>query len=297
VTPYQVLRSPRQEMLRVRGLDMQLRRWGPAASGEEPLVLLLHGWQDTGDTFQFLVDAFERARPLAAPDWRGFGRSGWSQDGYWFPDYLADLDALLEIVSPNQPVILVGHSMGGNVACLYAGVRPGRVRTLVNLEGFGLPRTAPDQAPARYAKWLDQVRSVPPLKDYDSFEQLAGIIRLRYPRFGAAKSDFVARAWARATHDGRVRLMGDSRHRWVNPTLYRREEADACWRAIEAPTLLLIGEQSNFVERLGEDGSDQAFRALVRNLEIARIQDAGHMMHIEQPRALAALIEDFLRRH
>jgi pimeloyl-ACP methyl ester carboxylesterase len=292
-----MLRAPRQEMLRVRGLDMQLRRWGPAPSGGEPLVLLLHGWQDTGDTFQFLADAFERDRPLAAPDWRGFGRSGWSQDGYWFPDYLADLDALLEILSPNAPVILIGHSMGGNVVCLYAGVRPGRVRVLVNLEGFGLPRTSPDQAPARYAKWLDQVRSVPPLKDYDSFEQLAGIIRQRYPRFGAAKSDFVARAWARAAQDGRVRLMGDSRHRWVNPTLYRREEADACWRAIEAPTLLLIGEQSNFVQRLGEDGSDAAFHALVRNLEIARVRDAGHMMHIEQPQALAALIEDFLRRH
>jgi pimeloyl-ACP methyl ester carboxylesterase len=292
-----MLRAPRQEMLRVRGLDMQLRRWGPAPAGGEPLVLLLHGWQDTGDTFQFLADAFERDRPLAAPDWRGFGRSGWSQDGYWFPDYLADLDALLEILSPNAPVILIGHSMGGNVVCLYAGVRPGRVRVLVNLEGFGLPRTSPDQAPARYAKWLDQVRSVPPLKDYDSFEQLAGIIRQRYPRFGAAKSDFVARAWARAAQDGRVRLMGDSRHRWVNPTLYRREEADACWRAIEAPTLLLIGEQSNFVQRLGEDGSDAAFHALVRNLEIARVRDAGHMMHIEQPQALAALIEDFLRRH
>jgi pimeloyl-ACP methyl ester carboxylesterase len=297
VGPYQVLRAPRREMLRVRGLDIHFRRWGPAPSSAAPLVLLLHGWQDTGDTFQFLVDAFKREWPLAASDWRGFGRSGWSQDGYWFPDYLADLDALLDIASPQEPVMLVGHSMGGNVACLYAGVRPGRVRALVNLEGFGLPRTSPEQAPAQYAKWLDQVKSVPPLKDYDSFEQLAGIIRSRYPRFGAIKSDFVARAWARVADDGRLRLMGDSRHRWVNPTLYKRDDADACWRAIKAPTLLAIGSQSNFVERLGKDGSDEALRALLPGLEIARIAGAGHMMHIEQPEALAKLIEDFLSRH
>jgi pimeloyl-ACP methyl ester carboxylesterase len=291
---YRVLRAPRREMLRVRGLDMQLRRWGPMPSAGAPLVLLLHGWQDTGDTFQFLVDAFRHEWPLAAPDWRGFGASGWSQNGYWFPDYVADLDALLDIVSPGEPVILIGHSMGGNIASLYAGVRPERVRALVNLEGFGMLRTSPDQAPAQYAKWLDQVRSVPPLKDYDSFEQLAGIIRFRYPRFGETKSDFVARAWAHVTGDGRVHLMGDSRHRWVTPTLYKREDAAACWRAITAPMLILIGEQSEFVGRLGEDGTDEAFRALVRQVEIARVSGAGHMMHIEQPEALATRIEEFL---
>ena len=122
-------------------------------------MFLLHGWQDTGDTFQFMVDAFEQDWPLAALDWRGFGRSEWPQDGYWFPDYLADLDALLDQLSPAAPACLVGHSMGGNIAALYAGMRPERVRCVVNLEGFGLPRTSPEQAPARLRKWLDQVKA------------------------------------------------------------------------------------------------------------------------------------------
>jgi pimeloyl-ACP methyl ester carboxylesterase len=289
-----VLRPARQETLRVRGLDMRLRRWGPPPSDGDPLVLLLHGFQDTGDTFQFLVDAFERDRPLAALDWRGFGHSGWSQNGYWFPDYLADLDALLELVSADQPVRLVGHSMGGNIASLYAGVRPRRVSALVNLEGFGMPRTTPQEAPGRYAKWLDQVTAVPPLKDYDSFEQLASIIRFRYPRFSEAQSDFVARAWGKRADDGRVHLLGDSRHRWVNPVLYRREEADACWRAIECPMLMFLGEKSDFASRLGADVSDDALRALVPGIAIVRVAGAGHMMHIEKPDALARPIESFL---
>jgi len=260
-------------------------------------VFLLHGWQDTGDTFQFMVDAFERDWPLVALDWRGFGRSEWARDGYWFPDYLADLDALLTELGVNQPARLVGHSMGGNIAGLYAGLRPERVRCVVNLEGFGLPRTLPDQAPAQLRKWLDQVKSVPPLKDYDSFEQLASIILFRYPRFTEAQSRFVAGAWASRQPDGRVRLLGDARHRWVNPVLYKREDAEACWRGVTAPMLMMLGEESEYLPRLGADGTEAAFRAVISGIKIVHIAGAGHMLHIEKPHLVAPLVENFLSAH
>ena len=294
---YQVLRPPRHETIRVRGLDLHLRRWGPeSAVGESP-VILLHGFQDTGDTFQFLVDEFQRDRALAAIDWRGFGRSGWARDGYWFPDYLADLDQWLDRVSPDRPVRLLGHSMGGNVASLYAGLRPERVRCLVNLEGFGLPRTSPERAPARLVEWLDQIKTVPPLRTYDSFDQLASIIQFRYPRFGEARSRFIAAAWGKIEGDGRVHLLGDARHRWVNPVLYKREDAEAAWRGVRAPMLMVLGEESDFLAKLGQDGADAAWRAMVRDIEIVHIAGAGHMLHIERPEAIAPLIERFLDEH
>ena len=294
---YRVLREARHDTVRVRGLDMHLRSWGPEPRSDEPRWLLLHGYQDTGDTFQFLVDAFERDWPLTALDWRGFGRSDWSQNGYWFQDYLADLDALLDLLSGAAPVRLIGHSMGGNIASLYAGVRPERVRSLVNLEGFGMPRTTPDRAPEQLAKWLDQVKSIPPLKDYESFEQLASIIRYRYPRFGEARAGFVAHAWGRLETDGRVHLLGDSRHRWVNPTLYQRDDAAACWRLITAPVLMMVGEQSDYLARLGADGEDGKMRSIIPNVEIAHIAGAGHMLHIEQPETIAPIIERFSSSH
>ena len=297
MTIYRARRAPRHEIRRVRGLDLHLTRWGPEPTAAAPPVLLLHGWQDTGDTFQFMVDAFGEDLPLVALDWRGFGRSGWSQDGYWFPDYYADLDALIDQLSPQAPVQLVGHSMGGNIASLYAGFRPARVRALVNLEGFGRGRTSPDSVLATTRKWLDQVKSVPPLKDYESFQQLAGIIAFRYPRFPAERTEFIARAWAAQTPDGRVRLLGDSRHRWVSAVVYRREETEAVWRQIAAPCLLLLGEVSEHLERLGPDGTDAAFRSLIPQIEIARIPDAGHMLHIEKPELVAPLVERFLRTH
>jgi pimeloyl-ACP methyl ester carboxylesterase len=297
VASYDVLRAARHETVRIRGLDMHVRRWGPAPSGAEPPVFLLHGFQDTGDTFQFLADAFEKDWPLIALDWRGFGRSGWSQNGYWFPDYLADLDALLELLSPGEAARLIGHSMGGNIANLYAGVRPQRVRCLVNLEGLGMPRTLPENAPGQFRKWLDQVKSPPPLKNYDSFEQLASIIQFRYPRFSGAQARFVAGAWGRLEADGRVHLLGDARHRWINPVPYKREDAEACWRAIEAPVLMVLGGKSEYLARLGEDGTEAVFRSLVRRIEIAHIDGAGHMMHIEKPDLIAPLIEKFLSAH
>ncbi|MGO8857478.1 MAG: alpha/beta fold hydrolase [Steroidobacteraceae bacterium] len=293
---YQVLRVPRHETMRVRGLDLHLTRWGPDPSESNLPVFLLHGWQDTGDTFQFMVDEFKRDWPLVALDWRGFGRSEWPQDGYWFADYLADLDALLEGLSRGAPARIVGHSMGGNIASLYAGVRPERVRCVANLEGFGLPRSSPQQAPTQLRQWLDQVKSRPTLKDYDSVEQLASVIRFRYPRFNDAQAAFVAAAWSKE-RDGRIRLLGDSRHRWVNPVRYHREDAEACWREVKAPVLMLLGEESEYLSKLGADGSDAALRNIIPQIEILRIAGAGHMLHIEKANVVAPLIENFLSAH
>ena len=291
---YQVRREPRHQIVRVRGLDMHLTRWGPQASDSVPLVFLLHGWLDTGATFQFLVDALQRDWPLVALDWRGFGGSEWPQQGYWFPDYLGDLDALLDLLSPAASAHIVGHSMGGNVACLYAGIRPERVRSVVDLEGFGLARTSPLKTPVQMRKWLNQLKTSAVRKDYATFQELAGIIRFRYPRFSAVQAAFVASAWGKLADGGRVRLASDPRHHWVNPIVYRREDAEACWRELRAPLLMLVGEESDHLEKLGADGTTAAFRALIPHIEFARVAGAGHMLHIEKPDLVAQLVESFL---
>ena len=274
---------------------MHLTRWGPEPSAASPPVLLLHGWLDCGETYQFMVDAMQE-RPLAALDWRGFGRSEWPQQGYWFPDYLGDLDAVLDALCPGVPARLIGHSMGGNIVCSYAGLRPDRVRCVINLEGFGLARTSPGQAPARLRKWLDQLKAPLQRKEYASFDELAGIIRFRYPRFSAAQAAFVAAAWGKLEGD-HVRLAGDPRHHWVNPVLYKREDTEACWRELRSPLLMLIGGASDIAAKLGADGTAQAFRDLFPRAQIAEVAGAGHMLHIERPDLVARLIEAFLDAH
>jgi pimeloyl-ACP methyl ester carboxylesterase len=297
VTSYQALRQPRHETLRVRGLKMHLTRWGPEPSVREPPVFLLHGWLDAGETFQFIVDAFKKDWPVIAPDWRGFGRSEWPQEGYGFPDYLGDFDELMDQISPDSPARIVGHSMGGNIANLYAGLRPERVRCVINLEGLGLPRTSPQDAPKRMRKWLDQIK-VPTLeKNYSSFEQLASVIQFRYRRFSPAAAALVARVWGTADGDDRVRLAADPRHHWVNPILYKREDAEATWREIRAPLLMMLGQESDYLTRLGPDGTIEALRTALPRAEVVSIAGAGHMLHIERPEAVAPVIEAFLDAH
>ncbi len=113
--------AARSAWLRVRGLDAHVRRWG--RPGARPLVLL-HGGRECADTFTFLVESLAGDWDVFAPDWRGHGLSGWAEGGYWTHDFIADLEALLDGLGLREPVDVIGHSLGGNVASLYAGLRP-----------------------------------------------------------------------------------------------------------------------------------------------------------------------------
>jgi len=96
--------------------------------------------------------------------------------------------------------------------------------------------------------------------------------------------------------DGGVELRADPWHRLTNPILYRREEAEACWRRADLPMLLVVGAESEFHGRLGADGTNAYFRGIFVQLDCAAIDAAGHMMHHEQPAAVADAIRDWAMR-
>jgi pimeloyl-ACP methyl ester carboxylesterase len=281
----------REERVEVRGLAHRVLRFGPLS--DDPVVLL-HGWLDTADTFQFLVDAFASELPFVAFDWRGFGGSAWSGDGYWFPDYFADLDALLDRLCPAAPARLVGHSMGGNIALIYSGIRPERVRRVVSLEGFGLPRSRPEDAPGRFRDWLQQLRESPSFGEYQDYHELVHRLRRGNPRLAPDVAMFVARAWARPVTGGKVRLVADPAHKRLNPYLYRRDEAEACWQRIAAAAMLVLAEHSEFLPRLGADGTPDYFRRWIPGLRLTIMPGVGHMLHHERPAEVARLVESFL---
>ena len=281
--------------LDIRGLRYHCRVWGEAA---RPKLFMLHGWMDVSASFQFLVDALQADWQVIAPDWRGYGLSSWGPtDSYWFPDYLGDLDRLLAHFEPDRPATLIGHSMGGNVASLYAGVRPERVACLVNLEGFGMIRTEPGMAPGRYAKWLAQLADKPGFRDYGDFAELAVRMRAKNPRLTEARAAYLAQHWGRQNAAGRVELRSDPAHKLINPVPYQLEEAMACWRNVAVPALWIDGAESKTMERMRINAADQeARKACFRNLSAHTIEQAGHMLHHDQPERLAELIDAFLRR-
>lgn len=278
---YRPSRPGTRRTLDIRQVRYNVTEWGDPAA---PTFVYLHGWADAGESFQFVVDALQGDWHVVAPDWRGFGRSVVECSSYWFPDYLADLHALLDVFSPAEPARLVGHSMGANVVGLYAGAMPERVRAFVNVEGFGLADSDPDDAPQRYRQWLEQAQAGPAFLTYPDMDSLAMRIARRNPLLTAAQAHFVARAWARVRDDGRVELRADPQHKLPNPVLYRRAEAQACWRAMTADVLLVSGETSGFSPDL-------------EGTEAVEIAGAGHMLHFDAPAALAATLEAFLSKY
>jgi pimeloyl-ACP methyl ester carboxylesterase len=271
------------------------------------LLLLLHGWMDVGASFQFVVDALAalegERRCIVAPDWRGFGRThahtpATAGDSYWFPDYLGDLDALIDALSPGQPVDLLGHSMGGNVAMSYAGVRPDRVRRLVNLEGFGLPATQPQQAPERLRQWLDELKAPATLRPYADAAAVAARLMKTNPRLGADKAAWLATQWAAPDASGRWRLLADAAHKRVTPLLYRADEVVETWARIAAPLLWVEGADTAVTTRWSDRYPRSEFEArLARVPQVERetLADCGHMLHHDQPETLAARLLRFLR--
>jgi pimeloyl-ACP methyl ester carboxylesterase len=295
------MKPARSQRLALRGLDHHVLTWGAPAA---PKLFFVHGWMDVGASFQFLVDALAGDWFAIAPDLRGFGRSAWQPQGYWYHDYVADLEALVDAFAPGEPVNLVGHSLGGNIVMHYAGARPQRVRRLVSLDGFGIPAEAPDLAPAKTAKWLDALAAPPEFAPYRSLDAVADRLQKTNPRLPRDKALFLARHWAEVRPDGSARLTSDPRHKLPFPTVYRLEEVYALWRAIVAPTLWVAATESDIPRWLdghpeGEAGVDNlaGIRRRIAHVPHARlvtIADAGHMLHHDRPAAVAAAIEPFL---
>lgn len=301
-TMYQARRLFRSEFVPIRNLNYHVQVWGEPSPGKTPLVMV-HGWMDVAASYQFVVDAFSQDHYIIAPDWRGYGQTRVpGADNYWIPDYLADLDFLLDHYAPDEPVNLVGHSMGGNVVMLYGGVRPQRIRRLVNLEGFGMPATIPAQAPGRFATWMDELKKLHAgemeLKAYDSADGVARRLMKTNPRLGADKANWLARHWAAENADGSWSIQGDAAHKVTSAQLYRVEEVMAIYQRLSMPVLAVEASDNSldmwwkgkftlaeYHERL----------KVVPQVEIARIEDAGHMMHHDQPEVLASLIERFIR--
>ena len=315
---YSIQRISRNEFIPVRHLQYHVRCWGTLSTSHAPLapLVLLHGWMDVGASYQFVVDAlseaFMQGRQVIAPDWRGFGLTktgahdtatppSGTQDCFWFPDYLADLDFLLDHYAPGQAVDLVGHSMGGNVAMLYAGVRPERVRRLINLEGFGMPATKPEQACGRYAKWMDELKSLHrgeiALKPYDDAAGVARRLMKNNPRLTADKAEWLAPHWAQPNAQGQWQILGDAAHKLVNANLYQVDEVLEIYQRITAPTLSVEASHNQMDQWWQGRYTVAEFHERLKNVPTVRqaqVTDAGHMLHHDQPQQVAALIEGFV---
>jgi pimeloyl-ACP methyl ester carboxylesterase len=299
---YQVLKNSTSQFVPIRNLQYHVRTWGTRKAGQLPLVMV-HGWMDVSASFQFVVDAIKADRYIVAPDWRGYGKTLVpSTDNYWIPDYLADLDGLLDWLDCPQ-VDLLGHSLGGNVVMLYSGIKPERIHRLINLEGFGMPRTKPENAAKRYVQWMSELKKMNKgelnLTAYDSADGVARRLMKTNKRLPSDKAQWLARHWASENANGQWEILGDAAHKVVNANLYQVDEALSLYSQITAPTLAVEAADNEMDKWWAGKYSLAEYHERLKsvpNCKIEHITDAGHMMHHDQPEVLAAMIEAFLER-
>lgn len=287
---YSPRKPPRSRFLSVRGLNTHVREWGPP--GAPPLVLL-HGSRDGSATFQFMVDEFSRDFHFIAPDMRGYGHTQWSPGGYWFQDFLADLDIFLDMVLPGLAIALIGHSLGGMVAGVYAGVRPARVAKLVALDAFGLPDSDPTQTPDRLARWIDTWRAAPqPSRPYNSLAEMAERLRKANGLLSGDKALFLAAQMSRRRADGAYEWSFDPLHRAPFAIAHRKAEWEACMRRITAPALWLASGRRSQID--AEPGGLAARAALLGNVALEKIEGTSHNLHHDKPAEVARIVEAFV---
>jgi len=278
--------------INVRGLNYHIQEWGDLS---KPLLVLLHGWMDCGATYKYMAEYLIDDYFLVAPDWRGFGQTDHAP-GYWFPDYYADLEKILDHYAPDSAVNLVGHSMGGNIALMYAGIQPHRVAKVLSLEALGIAADKPSDAPKKYRRWLREITSEEPTKIYPNFDALCDSVYKGNPSLAANIVVELATMWGEGYGDqGACKLKHDHAHRYTNPNCYNFDEVLEVWKEITAKVGLVMARDSSFFQRFNKLGRiDQAKQVLdIADDDYFEVDQCGHMLHIQQPEVTAKHILDF----
>jgi pimeloyl-ACP methyl ester carboxylesterase len=288
---YKPQRPPRRRDLTVRGVPYHFREWGPEHA---PCLILLHGSRDSGASYQFVVDALQSEWHVVAPDWRGHGSSGWTPGSYWQAEFVADLDGLLDFFAHDRPVTLVGHSMGGNVASLFAGVAPSRVRHLVMLDAVG---DLLNRAPINMHEVLQQIlqtRYPGEPRVYLGLDGLASQLMLRNPRLDQARAEFLAMEMARPVQGGYVRC-GDPSFRRSQPSLHRTDDWLSIWCHITAPVLIVRSSDARPNSPLNDPAQLQSKLAAFSDVRTVIVPETGHNVHHDAPSFIAGAIERFVQ--
>lgn len=247
-----------------------------ATAGNGPPLLLLHGFPHTWLVWREVMEALAATHQVIAPDLRGLGATTRAADGYDLDTLVADALAVL----PREPAIVAGLDLGGPVAFLAAARHPDRVRSLVMMEA--LLGTLPG-AETFTAPWWFSFHAQPDLPE----ALLAG--------HEEAWVDHFLRIGTRHPIAPDVRTSLHEAYR--GPAAIR--SALAHYRALPTNARLIADAPRLRVPALALAGGvvgDALLRQLAPRCELlatARIDDAAHILPLDQPAAVASAIARF----
>lgn len=276
-----------EDDLVLRGMRSRICRWG---TQDGPLALLLHGWLDQGAAFERVAAPLAAAGwQVVAPDHRGHGRSAHVPAGtsYHFTDYIVDVDALVHHLG-RPPAVLMGHSMGGTLASLYAGLRPDGIEHVILLEGLGPAAMTPGDAADQLAAHLDAQRAPRQHRPMSDVDQAAERLRRLNPGLGTDLAQALAERTTGPHPDGGVVWTWDAMHRTRAAVAYDQARHMEILGRIRAPVTVAFGTRSWYLQLPDLD----ARLAHISDLRHRVSMEAGHALHIDQGAAVAALVTD-----
>jgi len=273
------------QRLRLHYLD-----WGNEGA---PHMLLIHGVNDHCHTWDWFASRFADDYHIVALDLRGHGDSDWVRgSSYHNIDYVYDIAQLVR-QAELHPAVVIGHSMGGTLAALYAGLYPDQVSSLILLEGVGLwPGMFDDQTPSeRIRVWIENTRSLASRipKRYPTLEDADRRMRTANAHLNEDQARHLTVHGSNQNEDGSYSWKYDNYTHAFPVYRIPVEETTNIWRDIDCPTLI-INATEGFGHRIGQNGTLDHFR----HGSLIDIEKAGHWVHHDQLDEVVVATGNFL---
>jgi len=271
-------------------LNLHYVEWGET---NRPKVILIHGVRDHCRTWDTIARSLSENFHVIAPDLRGHGDSDPAPGhNYRYTDYLFDIFNLV-ITLGLEKFSLVGHSMGGAIANLFAGVFREYVDSVVAIEGIGIwknPNT-PEKISERIKFWAKTVNELDGKKKrrYTTIDEAAERMASENPGIPSDLVRHLSEYGCKKNIDGTFSWKYHQGVRNFSLVGLSEVEIKEIWAEIRCP-ILLLNADNGLPFRCGQNGTLRHFRGA----QLETIAGAGHLAHHEQVDQTLKHLEKFL---
>ncbi|AFZ46265.1 Beta-ketoacyl synthase [Cyanobacterium stanieri PCC 7202] len=282
-----------EKYLKIRDLNLCYSSWG---NENNPPLFITHGILDQGLAWEKVAQNLaQKGYYVIAPDLRGHGKSDHNSLGcaYNLLDFVADLDCLINELSQDDKITLLGHSFGSMITGIYASMRPEKVEQLYLVEPILPAENKGNQDIENISSQLNNLLNVPPLPVFATVEVVAQRLQTTAPNMDG---DFALKLAQRMTKpvDGGVTFTYApllATRVGVGFNSIPRSQYLQLLSRISAPITLVYGDNSSF----NRPQDLEAQKTAMAKAQIFTLS-GGHNLHLENPANLAEIVSGFAKK-